>query len=271
MVATRLATIFFATVVLSSVQLFDAQQQEQPGVAPLPEWIVFSRQTKLDIQILEPSGIQVWTRYKSKYRSFGVELYVNPTRDESHCDLCRNVSSPVDGKFLIQDDKLQVKLGDTIKYRVVKVKAQEIKWSPWKYVFVDKKLFYDSESFCASQCEQSKDIATVRYLERYLENMITDCSLSQISGQLFFPMDQASSFVNNPERFVKTRLYSMDQLRPLVDHVQHCFVSTDGVGFKMRTITEKLKVLEAGRERLGVVDYDEYLIVPGSSAPEARS
>lgn len=139
MLATRLATILF-TIVLSSVQLSNTQHQgQQPDIAPLPEWLVFSRLTKLDIQILEPSGIQVWTRYKSKYLSFGVELYINPTGDESYCDLCRNVSRPVDGKFIIQDDKLLVKLGDTIKYRVVKVKAQQVKWSPWKYVFVDSK------------------------------------------------------------------------------------------------------------------------------------
>lgn len=138
-------------------------------------------------------------------------------------------------------------------------------------MFALEKLFYDSESYCASQCEHSEDMARVRYLERYLENMVTKCGLSQISGQLFFPMDQALALVDNPERFVKTRLYSIDLLRPLVDHVEHCYVSVDGVGFKMRTIQDKLKVLEAGRERLAVVDYDEYFIVPGPSAPEARS
>lgn len=111
-------------------------------VAPVPEWLVFSRQTKLNIQILEPRGIQVWTQYKSKYLSFGVELYVNPTEADDRplaCGLCRNVSHAVDGKFWIQDNQLPVKLGDTIKYRTVKIKTNEVKWSPWKYVFVDGK------------------------------------------------------------------------------------------------------------------------------------
>ncbi|XP_062710874.1 uncharacterized protein LOC115265231 [Aedes albopictus] len=237
-------------------------------VAPLPEWIVLSGKTKLNIQILEPRGIQVWTRYKSKYLSFGVELYINPVETGESllkCDLCRNVSQSVDGKFFIQDDQLQVKLGDMIKYRMVKVKAHEVKWSPWKHVFVDKKLFYDSEKYCASHCAHSAEIAKVRYLERYLETMLSTCEMTHTSEHLFFPMEQATLFVDNAERFIKTRLYSVDVLRPLVEHVENCYIASDGVGFQMRTVLEKFKVLEAGREQLGVVDFDEYFIVPGPS------
>ncbi|XP_062552195.1 uncharacterized protein LOC134217445 [Armigeres subalbatus] len=265
MCITRLTVFtFIATCLISFLAAEDV------AVAPLPEWLVYSVQPKLNIQILEPRGIQIWSRYKSKYLSFGVELYVNPTNSDGEspldCDLCRNVSQPIDGKFFIQDDHLQVKLGDTIKYRVVKVKAQEVKLSPWKYVFVDQKLFFDSQTYCAPQCQRSEEAGKIRYLERFLENMLSNHDeLAHISEQLFFPMDQANVFVDNAERFVKARLYTVDQLRPLVDRVKYCYLASDGVGFQMHTVLEKLKVLEAAREELGLLDFDEYFIVPSPS------
>lgn len=99
---------------------------------------MFSRSAKVNIELLKPQGIQVWTKYKPHHFGFGVELYVNPTLDElGKCDLCRNVTTPIDGKFLIQDDTIAVKLGDTIRYRTVKDKVSGTKWYPWKTIVVD--------------------------------------------------------------------------------------------------------------------------------------
>lgn len=127
-------TFLYALVFLCSIEpsLFHPQQ----NISLLPEWLVFSRHTKVDIQILEPQGIQIWTKFNPKHLHFGVELYVNPTELEVSCDLCRNVSDPIDGKFLIQDNNVRVKLGDIIKYRVIQDEAE---WSSWRTVFVDSR------------------------------------------------------------------------------------------------------------------------------------
>ncbi|XP_055598872.1 uncharacterized protein LOC129748333 [Uranotaenia lowii] len=234
-------------------------------VSLLPEWLVFAGKTKVEIQILEPRGIQVWTKYKPKYLVFGIELMVNPSNDRiSGCDFCKNVSEPIDGKFLMENDDLKINLGDTIKYRYVKVKTSGVKWSPWRTVFVDKNLFSNFNDHCSVICEQSVDQAKIRFLEGYLDNLLDSCGLIPPSEHLFIPFEHALQLVSDPERFVKSRLYSYEALRNLMGSVTGSYLSQDGVGFSMKTVRDKLKVLEIGRE-IGIVDYDNYMTEPHSS------
>ncbi|XP_053692290.1 uncharacterized protein LOC128740751 [Sabethes cyaneus] len=236
------------------------------NIVPVPEWIVFYHQTKVNIQILEPRGIQIWIKNKAKSLGFGVELVVNPTdKTDVGCDLCRNVSFPTDGKYFIQDDNLFVSIGDTIKYRILEVECHEAKWSPWRTVFVDITLFGETGQHCSHECNDHDDYAAVRFLEKYVEKMLNNCELNEISETLFFPMENANYLVSDSMKFVKSRLYTVEILRPLLDHVRNVFIAPDGVGFSMGSILEKLKVLELGRDRLKLVDFDEYLIAPRAS------
>ncbi|XP_055542440.1 uncharacterized protein LOC129728083 [Wyeomyia smithii] len=240
--------------------------QQQENIAPVPEWIVFYHQTKVNIQVLEPRGIQFWIKRKPNILGFGVELIINPTYESgAGCDLCRNVSSPIDGKYFVQDDNVLVRIGDTIQYRGLEVESHEAKWSEWRTVFVDKSLFTQAREHCSGECNRQKGYAKVRFLEGYIEKMLANCEIEELSENLFFPLDHANHLVSDPVKFVKTRLYTVESLRPLVDNVKNVYVAQDGVGFSMETILEKLKVLEVGRDRLKLLDYDEYLIVPRAS------
>ncbi|XP_001845175.2 uncharacterized protein LOC6034908 [Culex quinquefasciatus] len=256
-----------SALLLISFALLPSFSQSQDNDPVLPDWNMFSRSAKVNIELLKPQGIQVWTKYKPHHFGFGVELYVNPTLDElGKCDLCRNVTAPIDGKFLIQDDTIAVKLGDTIRYRTVKDKVSGTKWYPWKTIVVDNQFLNQAENICAFQCDPSGHRATVNFLEQYIRNMLDSCDLpEQPSDHLFFPLPNAPALVGDPKRFVRARLYSVDLLRPLVDRVESVFVLQEGVGCKMQSVLDKLKILELGRDQLGVVDYDEVLFIPGPS------
>ncbi|XP_058819879.1 uncharacterized protein LOC131682436 isoform X2 [Topomyia yanbarensis] len=239
----------FLLFILCSLDTVSLQSNE--NVVSLSEWFGFVRQAKVDVQILEPRGIQIWTKYRPTVSNFGVELLVNPTDSE--------------------DDDLMVILGDTIKYRVVEIEDSEVYWSQWRTIFVDKSFFVQTGHYCSSQCGNNEDHKKIQFLKEYIEKMLDNCELNRLSENLFFPMKHAQALVSNPERFVKTRLYSVDSLKPLVQRVQNVYVAEDGVGFGMQNIFEKLTVLDLGRNQLGVVDFDEYLIAPGTSPPVTDS
>ncbi|XP_058452146.1 uncharacterized protein LOC131430902 [Malaya genurostris] len=258
-------------ILLTVCSLGTASLPTNEYAVSFPEWFSFHRQTKVDIHILEPIGLQIWSKYRPQCSNFGVELLINPTDSEIGYRLSKNVSVPQDGKFFIEDNNAAVKLGDTIKYRTVKTEDGEDEWSHWKTVLVDKSLFVQKGQHCSNHCRHNEDNGKVLFLKEYIEKILANCELHWMSEKLFFPLTQAHTLVSDPERFIKTRLYSIDLLRPMIDHVKNVYVAQDGVGFGMHSIIEKLKVLELGRNELGLVDYDDYIIEPGPSLPAIRN
>ncbi|XP_055639393.1 uncharacterized protein LOC129777249 [Toxorhynchites rutilus septentrionalis] len=250
--------IAYGLVVLCSINPSSVRPQQ--NVSLLPEWLVFSRYPKVDIQILEPQGIHIWTKYDPKYLHFGVELYVNPNGYEVSCDVCRNISNPIDGKFLIHDNNVRVKLGDTIKYRVIHAETNEAEWSSWRTVFVDKHLFLQTTASCSIGCEHAEAHRKIMFLEGYLRNMIINCGSNSFSEHLVFPFQDAPNLVSDPVQFVKARLYSVDVLRSLSDRVASAYITQKGVGFTMRDTIDTLKVLELAGDQFGVVEYDKYML-----------
>ncbi|XP_058819880.1 uncharacterized protein LOC131682436 isoform X3 [Topomyia yanbarensis] len=191
----------FLLFILCSLDTVSLQSNE--NVVSLSEWFGFVRQAKVDVQILEPRGIQIWTKYRPTVSNFGVELLVNPTDSEVGCHLCRNISVPQDGKFFIQDDDLMVILGDTIKYRVVEIEDSEVYWSQWRTIFVDKSFFVQTGHYCSSQCGNNEDHKKIQFLKEYIEKMLDNCELNRLSENLFFPMKHAQALVSNPESVCK--------------------------------------------------------------------
>lgn len=96
-------------------------------------------------------------------------------------------------------------------------------------------------------------------MKEILEHQIEQCVGSQSSEYLFFPLEGAITLVSDPMHFIKYRLWQIEDLRPAIDNVLTAYVAQNGVGVKMRTVIDKLKVLELGRRKINVIDYDDRL------------
>jgi len=65
--------------------------------------------------------------------------------------------------------------------------------------------------------------------------------------------------VADAELYVKSRLFQVEALRPLVNSVVTTYLAHNGVGFRMYTLLDKFKVLELGQGYLDVIDFDSFL------------
>ncbi|XP_058120421.1 uncharacterized protein LOC131293019 [Anopheles ziemanni] len=234
----------------------------------LPGYLVFMKQFTVHVQIREPSGIMVWTRDSSLIEMFGIELHVgqpNHTHHEPIWDrqLIVNTSVPMDGKFMIFDHDLTIKKDEIIRYRFSVLHKGILSHSNYHRMMVTDHLFYrPKDNVCYSEClmdsQKAIEVETAR-LKTMLENKILNCVGSHASEHLFFPLANATSYVANTLQFVQYRLWQIEGLRPLVNNVVTTYLAHDGVGVKMKSVLDKLKVLELGRGTLDVVDFDAIL------------
>lgn len=222
----------------------------------------------MHVQIREPSGIMVWTRDSSLIEMFGIELHVgqlNHTHHEPIWDrqLIANTSVPMDGKFLIFDHDMTIKKDEIIRYRFSVQHKGTLSHSNYHRMTVTDHLFYrPKNNVCYSEClmdnQEAMQVETAR-LKTILENKILDCVGPQASEHLFFPFANATSYVADTLQFVQYRLWQIEGLRPMVNNVVTTYLAHDGVGVKMKSVLDKLKVLELGRGTLDVVDFDAIL------------
>lgn len=76
----------------------------------------------IHIEVLLPKGIRLWTHYNPDVKLFGVELYVKYYEGQTEaleCALCQNTTGPVYGKFLLQDDEVEARVGDVLEYVLI--------------------------------------------------------------------------------------------------------------------------------------------------------
>uniref|UniRef100_A0A2M4CK39 CBM39 domain-containing protein n=1 Tax=Anopheles darlingi TaxID=43151 RepID=A0A2M4CK39_ANODA len=230
------------------------------------------KQFMVHVQPREPSGIMIWTRDSPLIEMFGIELYVgkhNHSQKEPIWDrqLMVNVTSTVDGKFLIHDRDMIVEVGDTIRYRFLVLHKHTVSHSNYRRILVTDHLFFRPRNTkCFSEClvrDQAGYREEAARMKEILENKILQCVGSQGSELLFFPLEGATKLVSDAMHFIKYRLWQVEDLRPVINSVQTAYVAQNGVGVKMRTVIDKLKVLEFGKGKITVVDYDNYMNVEG--------
>uniref|UniRef100_A0A182X2W1 CBM39 domain-containing protein n=1 Tax=Anopheles quadriannulatus TaxID=34691 RepID=A0A182X2W1_ANOQN len=236
--------------------------------AHLPDYLVFTKQFAVHVQVREPSGIMVWTRDSPLIETFGLELYVGRGNHSSRGpiwdrQLLVNTSVLVDGKFFIHDDGMVVEMGDTIRYRFMVTHKKTLFHSNFRRILVTDHLFYrPKNNYCFSQClvgDQQVAHEEVAHLKQLLEQKILQCVGTQASEHLFFPLENASKLVADAELYVKSRLFQVEALRPLVNSVVTTYLAHNGVGFRMYTLLDKFKVLELGQGYLDVIDFDSFL------------
>uniref|UniRef100_A0A182NEX0 CBM39 domain-containing protein n=1 Tax=Anopheles dirus TaxID=7168 RepID=A0A182NEX0_9DIPT len=226
---------------------------------------MFLEKFKVHVQVHEPSGLMIWTSNSPLIETFGVELYVgrgNPCGLHKIVwdrKLLLNTSVITDGKFIIQDDEIVVQQGETILYRYSVFHEDTVWQSFFRILSVTDHVFYRPErSECYSQCivEQKNLHMEAAHLKDILEREIEKCAGLQASKHLQFPLENAYKFVADPLIYVQDKLWQVESLIPLIDNVVTADVAYNGVGFRMRTLIDKLKVLELGKDQLDVIDPD---------------
>uniref|UniRef100_A0A182NEX2 CBM39 domain-containing protein n=1 Tax=Anopheles dirus TaxID=7168 RepID=A0A182NEX2_9DIPT len=220
---------------------------------------------KAHIQLREPSGLMIWTSNSPLIETFGVELYVgrgNPCGLHKIVwdrKLLLNTSVITDGKFIIQADEIVVQRGETILYRYSVFHEDTVWQSFFRILSVTDDLFYRPErNVCYSQCpvEQNNPHMGAARLKDILERKIEKCAGLQASKHLLFPLENANKFVADPLTYIQDKFRQVESLRPLVDNVVTADLTNNGVGFRMRTLIDKFKVLELGKYQLDVIDPD---------------
>uniref|UniRef100_A0A182QVC6 Uncharacterized protein n=1 Tax=Anopheles farauti TaxID=69004 RepID=A0A182QVC6_9DIPT len=126
-------------------------------------------------------------------------------------------------------------------------------------LYVGHHLYYRPKSYhCYSQClakDQNDMHMEAARLKDILERKIEQCVGFQVSEHLLFPLENADKIVADPVLYVQYRLWQVEALRPLVDNVVTVYLAQNGVGFRMKTLIDKLKVLDLGMGQLNVIDY----------------
>lgn len=243
----------------------------------LPDYLVFMNQFKVHVQIREPSGVMVWTRSSPLIEMFGIELYAGQQQN-SHRQpvwdrkLEVNTTRPIDGKFMIINHDMVIRKGETIRYRFSVLHKGTLSHSNYHRDLVTDHMFYrPKDNTCYSQClidDRAAIHEETAHLKTILEKKILDCVGSQASEHLFFPFPNATSYVADTQLFVKSRLWEIEGLRPLIDNVVTTYLSQDGVGVRMKTVLDKFKVLELGKGKLDVIDFDAMLQEPEETNTE---
>uniref|UniRef100_A0A182NEX4 CBM39 domain-containing protein n=1 Tax=Anopheles dirus TaxID=7168 RepID=A0A182NEX4_9DIPT len=243
---------------------------------------------EVQIEVLSPRGIRLWTTYNPNTVLFGVELYVRyygGRTEPLECALCRNVTEPVDGKFMLEDDRLEARFADMLQYTIVTFNGTATKRHAVKRVFVQAGLIKPNDQcVCRGRVAPLRNapVSEVELLERMILRAVSNGSrtCSAISNWLVLRAEprnelaDLSAYVRNyldrvllkvkwctrygAGATVWTGVRPSELVVRVEDHAQ-------GIAFQVRTTMDKLKMLEVMSKHDVIVDYDGILDYDGTA------
>ncbi|ETN60748.1 hypothetical protein AND_007616 [Anopheles darlingi] len=232
----------------------------------------------INIEVLLPKGIRLWTHYNPDLTLFGVELYVKYFEGQTEaleCALCQNTSVPVYGKFLLQDDDLVARAGDVLEYVIITSDGETDMRHTTRRTVVDDNLIRSGDQQCDCTVLQNPDAllepaTEVELLERMIHRVIANRSRSceSLSKWLVLRVEPRNELAD-VEEHVHTVVHRMLRVAVLLDRdgaslaisdptelIDRVEDHPDGIAFRVRSVMEKLKLLELLRSSRLVVDYD---------------
>ncbi|XP_050101490.1 uncharacterized protein LOC126581694 [Anopheles aquasalis] len=243
------------------------QEQEVHRVGPI------------HIEVLLPKGIRLWTHYNPDVKLFGVELYVKYNEGQTEaleCALCRNTTVPVYGKFLLQDDEVEARAGDVLEYVIITSDGETDLRHTKRRTVVHDDLIRTRDRPCDCTERQSPDLlllepaTEVELLERMIHRVLANRSRSceSLSKWLVLRVEPRNELAD-VEQHVRTVVHRMMRVAVLLDMdgarlaisnpnelIDRVEDHPDGIAFRVRSVMEKLKLLELLRSSRLVVDYD---------------
>lgn len=224
---------------------------------------------KVDFEVLDPQGLRLWTTHKPEMKMFGIEVYINPTgrsNEPSVCSLCKNTSSATHGKYFLQDDNVIVKKGDVLEYIAITDNGKTTqRHKPRKIVVNDYIIKPKGRCACpapvvSSTVHESDPSAEIELLERVITSLSNRCAEGLVSNYLFLQVDNAVGPNNLLER-VKTYFEGNQMLKPYVGSITSAEDYSDGIAFQVKSIVDKLKILELTHTGNDILDYDQTSII----------
>ncbi|XP_055544219.1 uncharacterized protein LOC129729575 [Wyeomyia smithii] len=217
---------------------------------------------KVDFEVMEPQGLKLWTVHKPDTKMFGIELYINPTGTKEPCNLCKNITEVTDGKFFIRDDNVLVKKGDVLEYVAITDNGKTVQRHKRKKLVVSDHII-KRQGRCAcgsppvplSSVRDTEPSAEIELLERIITSLSNRCAEGIVSNYLFLQVSNAAGPSNLLER-VQAYLSANTSLQPYVSTVIAAEEYADGIAFQLKTIVDKLKILELSPTGSDILDYD---------------
>lgn len=221
------------------------------------------RDTGVHIEIYT-KGLMVWYPKRSEMVGFGIEIFLNQRHlidDEAVCDICLNTTELTYGKFILRSDDAIVRGGDHLMYNAYK---QKVNGSAY---IMRSNEFYVAESRILPQQAQcpsgprpasgssAERIATLEDEVNALETIVYDVfqhcnNITQISKNLYLNFRPAEATrLDSKQLFEYTRTVLQEML-PKVDWdtvLINAFYYEDGVAFEVKTLIDKLKVLQMAK------------------------
>uniref|UniRef100_A0A182JB26 Uncharacterized protein n=1 Tax=Anopheles atroparvus TaxID=41427 RepID=A0A182JB26_ANOAO len=228
---------------------------------------------RVQFEVLDPQGLRLWTARKPEMKGFGVQLFVNPVPDRKKplvCNVCANTTEVTHGKFLLQDDSVIVKSGDILEYVIITDNGKTVqRHKPRKLIVDDYLIKPKGRCACppaavspATPTDAARQVlneptAEIELLERILERVSQKCAEGTMSKYLFLQTDRADGPTDDLKQVVRTYFDKKDALKALADSVQSAEDGTDGIVFKVKSIIDKLKILELAQQDGDILDYDK--------------
>uniref|UniRef100_A0A182NEW9 CBM39 domain-containing protein n=1 Tax=Anopheles dirus TaxID=7168 RepID=A0A182NEW9_9DIPT len=226
---------------------------------------------RVNFEVLDPHGLRMWTSQKPQMKGFGVELVINPVRGRKQqlCNVCRNTTEVTHGKFFLQDENVIVKSGDILEYVIITDNGKTVqRHKPRKLVVEDYLIKPKERCACpvsdvtstATPARQVVDdpMAEIALLERILERVSEKCAEGAMSSFLFLQTDRVDGApVDDLKQIVRAYFEKKDALKPLLDTILTAEDASDGIVFRVKSIIDKLKILEIARQDGDIIDFDK--------------
>lgn len=234
------------------------------------------RDTGVHIEIYYPKGLMVWYPQRKGMVGFGIEIFLNQRHlidDEAVCDICLNTTELTYGKYVLRSDDAIVRGGDHLMYNAIKQKVNGsayIMRSNEFYVAESRILPQQAQCPSRSRPEVGSSAERIASLEdevNALETIVYDVfqhcnNITQISKNLYLNFRPAQTIrLDSKQLFDYTRNVLKEML-PKVDWdtvLINAFYYEDGVAFEVKTLIDKLKVLQMAKNftQFTVNDFDD--------------
>lgn len=234
--------------------------------------------TGVQIEIYNPKGLMVWYPKRPNMSEFRIEIFLNQkdsTDDEAVCDVCLNTTEVSYGKFIIRSDDAIIRGGDHLMYNAFKINANgsvyaiesnEFHVAESRIISRQAGCSSRSRSSIASVADDKKKIAMLEdelnVLENIVYGVIEHCNnVTQISKNLYLNFRPVDTRLDSRDLFNYTSSVLKEML-PKVDWDTVLIYATyyeDGVAFEVKTLIDKLKVLQMAKDLTNytVSDLDE--------------
>lgn len=267
-----LATIALVWLVAASCLLESVDARKSRGSSKRS-----SRRPKgVNIEIYHPKGVMIWYPYRTGMELFGIEIFINKANqpgasgDSSEeeatppvCDICLNTTDVSYGKFILRSEDAIIRSRDHVHYNAIVKKANGkayVSRSNEFYVSESRILLGDmtggaggcgtapsAATAVANLSDNDKQLAKeIKLLEEILLELNDQCHAGDQNRtkQLLLSAEtptryDAKQLYQYVEAQLAQKLPSINWNRTLVD----AFYASNGIGFEVATIVDKLKVL----------------------------